>query len=217
MERAENNLLEIMTDPYREHPDEEALERFLMNHSTGEELEFVETHIFACESCVEQLETLQVHIAAAKLALASAEAKRIQKESARQPGFWKQWFTIPHLSYASAFAVLALGAIVFSTPRDVTITAYRGTETAIVSQWHPLHVHLNAAGLNAGPASVELVDANNSTIWRGTAAVENDKLDVKLPRLMNSGNYYLRLFSVAKNGSDPDLLREFVLQAKPEF
>lgn len=206
-----------MKEPYHEHPTEEALERFLMNHSTEEELEFVETHIFACESCVEHLEVLEMQITATKLALASAEAKRIQKESVKQSSYWKNWFSIPHLSYASGFAVLALGVILFSIPRDVTITAYRGTETAIVSQWRPLHVHLNASGLPVGPATVQVVDANGSLVWRGASVVKNDQLDVTLPRLKTSGQYYVRLYSTSQNGSDPELLREFAVQAKSKF
>ena len=157
-----------MTDPYREHPNEEALERFLLKNSSAEELEVVETHLFACEACVEHLEALETQIAATKLALASLEAKRILKETAKISGTWRSWFTTPRLSYATAFAGLVLGAIIFSLPRDVTITAYRGSETVIVSQWRPLHLHLNAAGLPAGPTSVEIVDVNGSTIWRGT-------------------------------------------------
>ena len=44
-----------MTD-YLDHPNEEALERFLRNEVQESELETIETHILACESCVTRLE-----------------------------------------------------------------------------------------------------------------------------------------------------------------
>ena len=58
---------------YLEHPTEEALERFLLHQSQEAEIEIVETHILACESCVERLEVLETHIAATKIALAELQ------------------------------------------------------------------------------------------------------------------------------------------------
>ena len=62
-----------MNEPYREHPSEEALERFLLNMSPEEEVEGFETHILACGYCIEQLETLETQIAATRLALQTLE------------------------------------------------------------------------------------------------------------------------------------------------
>jgi hypothetical protein len=203
-----------MNEPYREHPSEEALERFLLNTSPEEELEILETHVLACGYCVEQLETLETQIAATRLALQTLEAQRTSKRSAAASSRWKSWFTIPKLSFAATGAVAVAGAIFFSIPRDVAITAYRGTETAIVSEGRPLHMHLNAAGLNPGAIAVELANAQGSLVWKGTSVVRNDSINVTLPRITQSGSHYLRLYSPPQAGTEAVLLREFALDAE---
>ncbi len=170
-----------MNESFREHPSEDSLERFLLNMSPEEEVESVEMHILACGYCVEQLETLETQIAATRLALQTLEAQRNLKSSHQAKSGWRSWFTIPSFSFAAAGTVAALGALLLSVPRDVSITAYRGSETAIVSEGRPLHMHLNAAGLNPGAIEVELADRSGSILWRGASVVRNDKVDVTLP------------------------------------
>jgi hypothetical protein len=208
-----------MNEPYREHPSEEALERFLLNTSSEEELETLETHVLACEQCVDQLETLEIQIAATRLALRKLETEQALERSVSQPSRWRGWFTIPKLSFASAVAAMAIGVISFSIPRDVSITAYRGAETAIVSEGRPLHMHLNAAGLAPGSIEVELADNNGSIVWKGTSSVrrdtkDHDTVDVNLPRITKSGPHFLRLYSMPQAGTEGSLLREFALEAK---
>ena len=203
-----------MNESYREHPSEEALERFLLNMSPEEELESVETHVLACGRCVDQLETLETQIAATRLALQSLETKRNSKSSVETSSSWKSWFTIPRLSFAATGAAAAAGAILFSIPRDVAITAYRGTETAIVSEGRPLHMHLNAAGLNPGTIVVELADSKGSIVWQGTSVIRNDTVDVTLPRITQSGSHFVRLYSPPQAGTESVLLREFALNAQ---
>src|SRR3954452_7292149 len=139
-----------MNDSYRDHPGEEALERFLLHQCSENELELVETHVLACESCVEQLETLELDLAATKIALQHLEAAPPRTQMAKAAGAWKSWFTIPRLSLAGGVAAVACGAILLSGPPDIALTGYRGTETAIVAEWRPLHMHLNAADLTEG-------------------------------------------------------------------
>lgn len=203
-----------MTEPYREHPSEEALERFLLKMSPEEELETLETHMLACEYCVDQLETLETQIAATRVALRKVEADRALKGSVDRFDQWKSWFTIPKLSFASACVAMAAGAVLFSIPCDVSMTAYRGSETAIVSEGRPLHMHLNAAGLAPGSIAVELADNNGSIVWKGASAVRHDKVDVDLPRITKSGPHFLRLYSMPQAGIEGGLLREFTFEAK---
>jgi hypothetical protein len=203
-----------MNEPNRAHPSEEVLERFLLSMSPEEELNTVETHIIACGYCVEQLETLETQIAATQMALRELEAEEASKRSAKPPGYWRRWFTLPKLSIAGAGALAAAGAVFFSIPRDVSLTAYRGLETAIVSEGRPLHMHLNAADLAGGPIAVELVDSNGSSVWKGTSVVRHDQVDVTLPRITKSGAHYLRLYSLPQAGNEGDLLREFAIVVK---
>lgn len=64
-----------------EHPDEEALERFLLNMSPDEEREILETHVLACESCLDQLDALEIDIAATRLALSKLEEHSVQAKA----------------------------------------------------------------------------------------------------------------------------------------
>jgi hypothetical protein len=203
-----------MNEPYLEHPTEEALERFLLNMSPEEELETLETHVLACEYCVEQLETLEIRIAATRLALQKLEMGQASKRSVPRFGLTQGWFTIPKLSFAGAGVAMAAGAILFSIPRDVSITAYRDSEVAIVSEGRPLHMHLNAAGLAPGPVAVELADNRGSIVWRGTSSVRHDTVVVNLPRITKSGPHFLRLYAARQAGNEDGLLREFALEAK---
>ena len=202
-----------MTDPYRDHPSEEELERFLLQRLSPAELEIVETHILACESCVEQLETLEILIAATKLTTTSQEAERTHLEFANVSRSWRSALVMK-LSLAGALATLAIGAVTFSVPRDVTLSTYRGQEAPIVATWRPLHLKLNATDLAEGPVIVELVDRSGASIWKGQAAVRNDEVKVTLPRITQAGPHFVRLYNLAKERAEGGLLREFTFQVK---
>ncbi len=203
-----------MNESYREHPSEEALERFLLNMSSEEEVETVETHILACGYCVEQLETLETQIAATRLALQALDNRPDPKSLVETSSGWRSWFTIPRLSFAATGLAAAAGVLFFSIPRDVTITAYRGAETAIVSEGRPLHMHLNAAGLNPGTVAVELADSQGTIVWKGISVVRHDNVDVALPRITKFGPHFVRLYSPPQAGTESVLLREFALDAQ---
>ena len=51
-----------------DHPTEDELERYILDRSRDEELEGLETHILACESCV-TIQDLEFEINVTKLAL----------------------------------------------------------------------------------------------------------------------------------------------------
>jgi hypothetical protein len=204
-----------MNENFRDHPSEDALERYLLNMSPEEEIESIETHTLACEPCVEKMETLEAQIAATRLAFQNLEARQTAKRPVGIFKGWKSWITIPRMSFAATAAVAAAGAFfLLSIPRDVTIIAYRGTETAIVSEGRPLHVHLNAVDLIPGPVTVELADSKGSILWRGPSVIRHDTVAVTLPRITHSGAHLVRLYSTPQPGSASVLLREFALNAQ---
>ncbi len=206
-----------MKESFSEHPNEEALERFLLNMSSEEELEDLEMHVLACGLCVDQLEAMEIRIAATRSALKSLESRRISPKSTEAASSRKRWFTIPGLSFAATGLVAAVGVVLFSIPQDVTLTAYRGSETASVSEGRPLHIHLNAAGLNSGAVAVELADRRGALVWKGTSVIRHDAVDVTLPRITESGSHYLRLYSTPSGANESVLLREFALKAHWPF
>jgi hypothetical protein len=77
-----------------------------------------------------------------------------------------------------------------------------------------LLLHLNAKDLPAEPVSVEVVNADGNQVWEGSNAISHEKVDAKLPKIDNKGNYLLRLYASDKNGAPGDLLREFSFEVK---
>ena len=209
----------IMNEPYRDHPNEDALERFLLNQSEEDELEIVETHILACEACVTRLETLEFQIEATKVALRDFQ-KAEQSAKTAQPKrktSLLSWLTVPRLSFAgAALAACAIALTFVSMPRNVSLAAYRGTETNFVSQWLPLDAHLNGRDLPAGPVRIEVVDARGGNIWLGAATVKDEQIEVHIPRFTSAGQYFVRVYSTQEDASG-GLLREFSIQTKPLF
>jgi hypothetical protein len=194
---------------YFDHPSEEALERFLFKHSPEVELEYVETHILACDSCVARLELLETQIAAAKVAF--KEFQR-QPQKAKSKLSWKSWFTIPKLSLAGAMAAAVLSIAAF-LPAHVNLSAYAGAEITLVPEWRPLEMHLNASDLPEGRISARLVNSQGTELWKGSAVIRNEKVDVRLPRIIRDGSYFLRLYA-PETGLDSELLREFAFQTR---
>jgi hypothetical protein len=205
-----------MTDPFLEHPSEEALERFLMNHSEEQELEVVETHILACESCVARLESLEVQVTAIKEALAQYESERIQKERQSATAGWRSWFTIPTLSWAgAAAAAIALGCVVIphSIPRSFELSATRGGVVAVLPEHRPLALHLDAGDIPTGTVKVQLVNDAGREIWNGKTTVADEKASVRLPELSEAGIYFLRFYSIS-DGASSDPLREYRFEVR---
>jgi hypothetical protein len=201
-------LQSALSMQHLEHPTEEALERFLLHQSQEPEIELVETHILACESCLDRLEALEMQIAATRIALAELQRDSRAKQVTTEKRSWRTWFGIGGLSLAGAAACVVLAIAVF-TPAQVQLSAYRGTETSSVPQWRPLHLHLHAADIPDGSMAVQLVDNEGVEIWKGATAIVNQQADVHLPRLTKVGNYFLRLYAPAKGSVEGDLLREF--------
>jgi hypothetical protein len=224
-----------MTNSDLQHPTEEALERYLLERTDEQELESLETHILACESCITRLETLQPEVATLKTALGQYEEARIQKELNPIQSSWKSWFTIPRMSWAGgALAALGIGLAVLphSIQRfsqhsvqmaegdltgcngaDMTLTACRGTETATLPGGRPLDLHLDATDIQQGPVEVQVVSGNGNPIWQGETTVSNERAEVKMPQISQPGSYFLRFYAPSLS-TEHELLREFRFEVK---
>ncbi len=217
---------------YLEHPNEEVLERFVLNQSGDEELDVVETHILACDSCVARLETLEVEIAATKLALQQIHLQLAEQNHAahQQTAARSKWFSLPRLSAIGAAAAIAIGIMLAPhfgkhgndiTMAQVTLMAYRGIETPVVPKDKPLHMFLNAEGLDQNSVAVRLVDGQGAQLWKGTAEVHQNRAAVDLPKIAESGTHIVQLYAPQTdneaNGQpngEPRLLREFSFDVK---
>jgi anti-sigma factor RsiW len=208
-----------MRNTYLEHPAEEILERFLLHNSGEEELDTVETHILSCESCVTRLETLETQIAATKLALQNIHQQEVAKAVAKQQAPSRKWFTLPRLSMTGAVAALALGIGIapqftrHNAPvAQVSLLSYRGL-TPNVPRDHQLRVHLNAKHLNENNVTVQLVNDHGSQLWKTTAAVKQDEIEVNVPQISEAGTRFFRIYAPSTNG-EGELLREFAFNVR---
>ena len=218
MRKAESSSV-IDMQQYVEHPTEETLERFLMHQMQEEELESMETHILACDSCVARLEELEIQIAATKIALAGLHNQTVAENYAKQSSSRWSWFKSHGWSLAGATAALALAVTIVPrfasvAPFETEVSAYRGSETIAIPAGRPLLLHLNAKDLPAEPVRVEIVNAEGNLVWQGKDAINHDKVNAKLPEMKTKGNYLLRLYAAGQNGAPGDLLREFSFDVK---
>ncbi len=230
-----------MTDSYLEHPNEEALERFLLHRSEDQELDVVETHILACESCITRLENLELQINDLKAALAHWEEKRIQNELNPKRSIWKSWFSVPNLSWAGAACAALIFGLTFvphalhnspnspagttqmaerdltacagSNGSDTDLATCRGVEVATLPENRPLNLRLDATDIPEGPVDVQVVGADGSEIWQGQTMVTNQRARVKLPQISQPGPYFLRFYAPGA-GTEHELLREFRFEIK---
>jgi hypothetical protein len=211
-----------MQSTYSDHPTEEALERFLLHQSREAELEVLETHILACESCVTRLEHLEVWLAATKLALNEILAQKSVKATANEGPSWRRsWLTIRNLSWAGTVAALALGIVIVpqmirrtAPVSDVTLSAYRGMETSVVPEGHRLHVRLETTDLAEGPVTASIVNSTGAEIWSGTTVIRREKVEITVPPVTEAGPHFLRLYAPSQGNSQRDLLREFMFQVE---
>src|SRR5260370_39592991 len=95
-----------------DHPTEDALELFVLHQSQDQELEEIETHILACESCVGRLEKLELEVSAMKLALRKMQSEQLAKAAAKHRNSWTLRFPLPNFSLVGAVAAVALPIIV---------------------------------------------------------------------------------------------------------
>jgi hypothetical protein len=207
---------------YLDHPEEEVLERFVLNRTGEEETEVVETHILACDSCVSRLEALEIEVAATKLALQEIRLKEAAADmAARQKAPGKSWFSLASFSLAAGAAALALALMIMprmhkngtSPIAAITLTASRGSDIPVVPKNIPLHVVMNADDIAEKPVDVQLVDANGKTLWTGSSVVQQSRAAVDLPKISEAGEHYVRLYAPVKQG-EPELLREFPIDVR---
>ena len=119
-----------------DHPAEDALETCILQRMPEHDVERIETHVLSCDSCIDKLEALDVYVKAVKLALRASMAQEADAPDlarATQRG----WFPFSPLSWVAAAAVIAVCVSLPQVTRqnpEVTLTAYRGSDVAVIPQ-----------------------------------------------------------------------------------
>jgi hypothetical protein len=218
--QAENrSAFYYMQNTQPDHPTEDELERFILNRSRAEELEGLETHILACESCVTRLEDLEFQISVTKLALQEMQSEELAKARLAQKSSRKPWFAVPKLSLTGAVATIAVALIVVpaflpkhAPTTQVSLSANRGEESSVVPAGHRLNMHLSTGDLAAGSVLVSIVDIRGTEVWRGRATIQHEQVEVVVPPIKDRGAHFLLLYAPTHATPDSNLLREFAFQ-----
>jgi hypothetical protein len=217
LDKQEEHTSDDMRYSYFDHPSVDVLERFVLHRSSEEEVELIETHVLACESCVCALENLELEIAATKLALEQIAAEQPQRTFELEPRkrrFWKSWLSVAKLSWAAAGLATCALCLFAVVPAKIELKADRGIARVVVPEWRNAHVKFIDEGLPAGPLRAEIVNETGTVVWSGDAQGQPGALNLQLPRIMNAGHYYARLYTA---GADHELLSEFPFEVKFQF
>jgi hypothetical protein len=204
-----------------DHPTDETFERLLLHNTDETELGTLEAHILACDSCLIRVQDLQSQVTATKLALAKIKRKQMARTAAKTRLTRLNDLTRPVLLVAALSAVFA-ARLFFIPPHlpenaditEVNLSAYRDPEGAVLPQGRPLYVTLDAVDLPHTPVFVQVVNPVGSEIWKGDAAVVDDKAEIFMPPFTRRGAYLLRLYARASRGEKGEILREYVLHVK---
>jgi len=209
-----------MLNIYVEHPDGEALERLLLNHSDVTEIELIETHIMACALCVRRLEAIELEITAIKIALQATHRERLAKAAAgHRSSSWCSWITLPRLSMASTALALALEIFmarpiaIQNVPARLDLVPYRGLELPAVTKNHRFQIHVTTNEAKPSAVEAELLDDNGTELWKAITTVSEGGVDIDVPEIHRAGAHFFRLYSVDGSGRS-ELFREFAFQVK---
>jgi hypothetical protein len=235
MNRNEDDMQAIFV----EHPPEEALERYLLDHAPEKELIEVETHLFVCEQCMDRVEHIREFQVTLRDGFALYRDEAARKAEARTPSVfarllncanpltWRVSGRLPPWAIVAATAAPLLGALLLGVflrsdlrqpsgaPFDVSLTALRGDESGTeVPTGRKIEFHLNVEGLGPTPFSVMVVDSDGRPVGPVQPSVGTEHPVVELPPF-RGGTYFLRLYVTKDGHADQNkLLREFSFQAR---
>ncbi len=194
------------------HLDDADLEQYSMGKLPEVRLVPFEEHLLACEACQDRLLETEAFVNAVR----SVSPKlRAAGSSPRRSRFW------PRPTWVAAFAMglvlLALGRIWLVAPRAsldfaaVVLQSSRGIEGLAVAKapaGKPLALTIDLTELPTLPSyRLEIVNSGGKPVWQAPAGARDGKVTQRLPHGLNTGQYYVRLYTAGGQ-----LLREFGLR-----
>jgi hypothetical protein len=204
-----------------DHPPDETFERLLLHKTERTEIEILEDHILACDFCLTRVQNLQGQIIATKLAIRKMKRKQAARTATRTPLSRLNHLTLRALLLTAVSAVFVAKLIFVPPPvpenaaiAEVNLSAYRSSGAVVLPQGRPVHMTLDAADLPETPVLVQVVNPFGSEIWRGDAAVLQEKAEILFPPFTSRGLYLLRLYAPAARDKKGEILREYAFNVK---
>ena len=200
----------------RRHATEEVLETYSMGRLAEPELAEFEGHLLVCDLCQDRL----------------ADEDRIRQAVCDGGAVFERpravrphaiiWWPFPKLAWATGLVAACLALVAGAEwqyshhpdapPAMILLQATRGTEnpSPAAPAGKPLTLEFDSTDLQQFPEyKLEVVDAAGVQVFQSNAASRNDKLHATLTRGLTPGDYFVRVYSPAK-----ELLREFALAVR---
>jgi hypothetical protein len=204
------------------HGTDDQLELYARGKLPGPDVVVLEEHLLACASCVERLEETEQWMLAAREILSEAPKPETVAGWRSWPLLaWNSaaWFRQPVFGMAMATLALAVGAVVFLNGRarlppvaTLELAAIRGEMPTVVPT-REIDLILTDAPIE-GVGRIQVVDANGTPEWDGTAAVEAHRVEVKIQRNLKVGTHFVRLYG--QDGDNKDaMLHEYGFRVQP--
>lgn len=198
------------------HLTDEVLEEYAFGRLKESASALVEEHFLWCEVCQGSLSRVDREIRAIRSAFARGAL------AAQRVPFWKKVST--GLKQAAPDALWPAGVttavllLLFSSPgprpgdpAPVALASFRGDQpvaTAVGPAARPLDLTVDASSIPpAVNCRLEVVSETGSSRWNGTVAPRDGKLVARVPRGLEAGVYFVRLYA-----GESELLREFGLR-----
>lgn len=199
------------------HLTEEGVEEYAFGRLSEGEAAAAEEHYLMCDNCQEALEEGESYIRTIRSAFAT-HARVAAIEGKVRASAW-DFGRRGRNAAATAVAGAALAMVVFvwtgwrsQEPVTVELASFRGASGATITRapaLRPLDLSIGAARLSqaGGLFRIEVVNASGGRMWEGPAARAEGRLVVRVPRKMEAGAYWVRLYD-----SGGGLLEEFGLR-----
>lgn len=189
---------------FHSHPTETMWEEYSFGRSDDQEAAALEEHLLLCEACQNSLEELTEHIRLMKAATARLEPPP-HRRLARGWGLVKQASAQPlgRLFWITGLAAVCLplwfsvGSVPSKAPSLVNLASFRGEDASITHApaRRPLDLSINSSDVPAPEYRMTVVTSSGKQVWAGSPKVSGSMLSVRIPQGLESGAYWVRLYS----------------------
>jgi hypothetical protein len=204
-----------MAETWKAHPEDEMLELYALGRLDEPELGVVEEHILICAACQERLDEATEYAGLMREAAAKVAVEQ-PVEAAWRKWLRLDWLPVPMPALAGAMVVLVAvmvwhpwRAVAPAEWRTVELETMRGEAAgATAVEGFGLDLRLDIAGLDAGGATAQIVEATGGPVAELTVAIDGGKASVRYAAGLQAGRYWVRL---KKSG---ETLREYSLTVR---
>lgn len=192
------------------HLSEDALEQYVEGRLSSQDVSRASEHLLECDTCYGRYE----HEVEVLRRLRLARQNPAPEPASKMPPFWS------HFRAFSAPVIVALATVVLavllvprlnvfnSSPVVAELTAFRGSGAITAPANRNLVLRLDTTGIPAAPSlRVEIADSGGTSVWNGTAAASNSRVEVAVNQHLTAGQYWVRVYAAGS----AEVLREYSL------